>query len=44
MNTTIGEDQFLKPGEEEVFQLLAKKGIFSFLVNLNYYRGTSFES
>ena len=44
MNTTIGEDQFLKPGEEEVFQLLAKKGIFSSLVNLNYYRGTSFES
>ena len=44
MSTTIGEDQFPKPGVEEVFQLLAKKGIFSFLVNLNYYRGTSFES
>ena len=40
MNTTIGEDQFPKPGVEEVFQLLAKKGIFSCLVNLNYYRGT----
>ena len=34
MSTTIGEDQFPKPGVEEVFQVLAKKGIFSSLVLL----------